>query len=83
MLEKKEHGRGMDAYIASLERNLEEFNRGRGDSYRIGMSYGISDFDPAVSDKDKFLKELDDRMYGMKSEHHKINDASKSESQSH
>ena len=83
VLEKKEHGRGMDAYIASLERNLEEFNRGRGDSYRIGMSYGISDFDPAVSDKDKFLKELDDRMYGMKSEHHKINDASKSESQSH
>lgn len=76
VLEKKEEG-GMDDYIASLERNVEEFNRGRGDSYRIGLSYGVSDFDPVVSDKDRFMKELDDRMYEMKSEHHRNTDAAR------
>lgn len=63
----------LSGYIAKMEQDLEKFNAGRSDDeYRLGMSYGISTFHPGEDSVDTFMKELDDRMYEMKSEHHKI-----------
>ena len=62
----------LSGYIEKMERNLEKFNAGRSDDeYRLGMSYGISTFHPGEDSIDTFMKELDDRMYEMKAEHHK------------
>lgn len=62
----------LSGYIAKMEQNLEKFNAGRaGDEYRLGISYGISTFHPGEDSVDTFMKELDDRMYEMKAEHHK------------
>lgn len=62
----------LSGYIEKMERNLEKFNAGRReDEYRLGMSYGISTFHPGEDSIDTFMKELDDRMYEMKAEHHK------------
>ena len=62
----------LSGYIAKMDQNLEKFNAGRSDDeYRLGMSYGISTFHPGEDSIDTFMKELDDRMYEMKAEHHK------------
>jgi len=73
VLERMEADRSMDEYIAAMERNLAEFNAGRGeDEYKLSFSYGVSTFEPGKGDKDTFMKDLDDRMYEMKKEHHRL-----------
>ena len=72
VLQRTADRQDLSGYIAKMEQNLEKFNAGRSDDeYRLGMSYGISTFHPGEDSIDAFMKELDDRMYEMKAEHHK------------
>lgn len=72
VLQRTADRQDLSGYIAKMEQNLEKFNAGRSDDeYRLGMSYGISTFHPGEDSIDTFMKELDDRMYEMKAEHHK------------
>lgn len=72
VLERMDAGRSMDEYIAAMERNLAKFNEGRGDDeYKLSFSYGVSTFEPGKGDMDTFMKDLDDRMYEMKKQHHR------------
>lgn len=63
---------GLRAYMDRVEAGLAEFNAAfaAGERpYRIGLSYGMSYYD--TGDVDAFMKEMDERMYEMKAEHHR------------
>ena len=83
VLERMDESRSMDGYIASMEQNLAKFNSGRGDDeYKLSFSYGVSTFEPGKGDIDAFMKDLDSRMYEMKSDHHKNDRRRKTDIQS-
>lgn len=63
---------GLAAYMAEVERKIEEYNR-QDPPYRLSLSYGASFF--KSGNIDTFMKEMDSRMYDMKLKHHE-NDAS-------
>lgn len=56
------------AYMDEVNRQLGNLNCG-GHPYPIRLSYGISAVENG--DIDQFMKEMDNRMYAMKAEHHK------------
>lgn len=58
---------GLADYLEEAVRRLEEYNR-QDRPYQIALSYGTSFFE--TGDIDTFMKEMDDRMYAMKEEHH-------------
>ncbi len=58
----------MAEYMAAVERNLEAYNR-EGHPYPLEISYGISLYGP--DGVDAFMREMDERLYEMKAEHHK------------
>lgn len=63
---------GLRAYMDRVEAGLAEFNAAfdAGERpYRIAVSYGMSYYD--TGDVDAFMKEMDERMYEMKAEHHR------------
>ena len=57
------------AYMDEVNRQLGDLNCG-GHPYPIRLSYGISAVENG--DIDQFMKEMDNRMYAMKAEHHKV-----------
>ena len=57
----------LDNYMLRVRKNLDEYNRNTG-SYPLEISYGTSWF--SSGDFDSFMKEMDDRMYEMKAQHH-------------
>lgn len=65
---------GLEEYIQRVEKNLEEFNSKNELPYRLEISYGSSYFEPDKSDVDSFMKQMDDKMYEMKSQHHQRSD---------
>lgn len=69
VLHKTPSADGMKAYIDEVKRKLEEFNKDSS-TYKLSISYGVSDFENM--DIDAFMKEMDNKMYAMKREHHKL-----------
>jgi len=68
VLKRAESPDGLNDYLNKVSENLEEYNRAER-PYRLSLSYGTSYFDAGSTDA--FIKEMDHRMYEMKSEHHK------------
>ncbi|MBQ7698795.1 MAG: GGDEF domain-containing protein [Clostridia bacterium] len=60
----------LQAYMNRVNRKLEEPEE-EDKPYRLSVSYGISFF--KEGNIDTFMKEMDDRMYEMKEQHHKMN----------
>ena len=58
---------GLDAYLANVGENLDRYNRGN-PPYPLSLSYGKSFFEEGSLDE--FIKQVDNRMYKMKQEHH-------------
>ena len=58
---------GLDAYLANVGKNLDQYNRSN-QPYPLSLSYGKSFFDEGSLDE--FIKQVDNRMYEMKKEHH-------------
>ena len=57
----------LQSYMEEVERGIDAFNA-EGRPYLLAISYGVSVFD---RDVDTFLKDMDEKMYRMKDEHHK------------
>ena len=68
VLKRNETEEGMKYYLDEVERKLAEYNNGD-HPYKLSLSYGASYFED--EDIDLFLKDMDNKMYAMKSEHHK------------
>ena len=68
VLKRNETEEGMKSYLDEVERKLTEFNNGD-HPYKLSLSYGVSYFED--EDIDLFLKDMDNKMYAMKSKHHK------------
>ena len=60
---------GLTAYMAEVERRLAAYNAGPR-PYRIVLSYGVSYF--RAGSIDAFMKEMDEKMYAMKEQHHAL-----------
>ncbi len=58
----------LDVYMSEVNKKLDDWNSGT-KPYKLGLSYGISFFDRGMMGS--FMKEMDERMYEMKAEHHK------------
>ena len=58
---------GLSAYMDEVNRNLEAYNHA-GHPYPIALSYGMGFFDSGSIDT--FMKNLDSKMYEMKTKHH-------------
>ena len=69
VLRRTDQKDGLDAYFESLNANLEERNRA-GKPYKLALSYGAGYYD--TGDVDSFMKEIDDKMYEMKAERHRL-----------
>lgn len=67
VLKLGDRGEGLKAYLEEVERLVKEYNSG-GHAYPIALSYGTSVFENGTIDA--FMKEMDDKMYIMKAEHH-------------
>lgn len=61
----------LQAYMNRVTRQLEEFSDNADQPYKLAVSYGISFF--SDKDIDTFMKEMDERLYQMKEQHHKMN----------
>ncbi len=59
---------GLASYMETVKENVEEENKS-GRPYQLSLSYGQSYF--GTGDIDTFMKEMDERMYAMKAEHHR------------
>ncbi|MBP5289558.1 MAG: GGDEF domain-containing protein [Clostridia bacterium] len=59
----------MEEYMNRVNEEIRDFNEEPGRPYPLSISYGISSFDSG--NVDTFMREMDDRMYDMKEEHHK------------
>ena len=68
VLKRSDEANGLAAYMRNVEGKLKRYNRDD-PLYPLSLSYGVSYFE--TGDVDKFLKEIDERMYLMKEEHHK------------
>ena len=68
VLKRSDEANGLAAYMRNVEGKLKRYNRDD-PRYPLSLSYGVSFFE--TGDVDKFLKEIDERMYLMKEEHHK------------
>ena len=60
---------GLAAYMEEVTRRLDEYNRGDR-PYPLSLSYGASFFQ--AGDIDAFMREMDEKMYRMKAEHHAL-----------
>ena len=60
---------GLAAYMDEVNRRLAEYNGGE-HPYKLALSWGMSFFD--AGDLDGFMKEMDENMYKMKAEHHRV-----------
>lgn len=58
---------GLTPYLERVERGVAEYNRGNV-PYPISVSYGVSFFNQGSVDS--FLREMDEKMYRMKADHH-------------
>ena len=58
---------GLDGFIAEVNKRIAEFNA-QAHPYRFSLSYGTAYF--VCGSADTFLKQMDERMYQMKSSHH-------------
>ena len=58
---------GLVDYMDEVGKNVEKYNRGD-HPYQLELSWGMSQF--GTGGIDAFMKEMDDRMYEMKAEHH-------------
>lgn len=63
---RTEDPEGLRGYMAEAERLLEEC--GREHPYRLALSYGMSFYRGGTADD--LMKDMDDKMYGMKTAHH-------------
>ena len=61
----------LDGFIENVNTKIDSFNN-EGRPYRLSLSYGTSFF--SGGGIDSFMKEMDDRMYVMKDEHHRAID---------
>lgn len=68
ILKRDDAADALDAYMDRVAENLKAYNNA-GNPYALELSYGLSQF--SAGDVNSFMKELDDRMYEMKAEHHK------------
>lgn len=69
VLKKTDSPDGLTPFINAMEDNLEAFNRA-GHLYELSLSYGTSFFESGSIDD--FIKEMDDKMYEMKAQHHAL-----------
>ena len=58
----------MEEYMSRVKELVRDYNE-ESHPYRLAISYGISNFESG--NVDTFMREMDDRMYVMKEEHHK------------
>lgn len=66
--------KGLDRFMNDVKKGLDTYNRENGLPYKLAISYGSSHFEPHKSSVDDFMKEMDDNMYRMKSEHHQTSE---------
>lgn len=66
--------KGLDRFMNDVKKGLDTYNRENGLPYKLAISYGSSHFEPHKSSIDDFMKEMDDNMYRMKSEHHQTSE---------
>lgn len=61
----------LNPFIDEVNKHVEDYNRSGG-LYKLSLSYGVSFFEADKTKTiDAFMKEIDNRMYEMKAQHHK------------
>jgi diguanylate cyclase (GGDEF)-like protein len=70
VLKKAKTREALEPYIERMLAEIDQLNRTSDKAYHLAVSYGTSLYDPQDSNLDKFMKDMDDRMYAMKSSHH-------------